>query len=229
MARNKQSCQLSFQWRDLIDIYREFGDNAQKCFDFINANYPVKFHCLGSKVKNKVVKFIPNGVYILYEDGHNEKFDGCNTQNGVRAIGISHDGHCFGIALKDAGEYKLVRDFTECPSESSTYIDSECKALIDWDYKIKTVTIKRYGSDIPLKQGEYIPTLPMLVLMGAYKDEINKVLKYVGGDEIKDERYWSSTEYSANYAWLMYMSNGNAYIVTKRNMSHVRPVSAFSL
>ena len=229
MARNKQSCQLSLQWRDLIEIYREFGDNAQKCFDFINANYPVKFHCLSSKVKKKVVKFNPNGVYILYEDGHNEKFDGCNTQNGVRAIGISHDGHCFGIALKDAGEYKLVRDFTECPSESSTYIDSECKALIDWDYKIKTVTIKRYGSDIPLKHGEYIPTLPMLVLMGAYKDEINKALKYVGGEKIKDEWYWSSTEYSACNAWIVLMSNGYVLYNGKDVMYHVRPVSAFSL
>lgn len=229
MARRKQSCQPSLQWRDLIEIYREFGDNAQKCFDFINANYPVKFHCLGSKVKNKVVKFIPNGVYILYEDGHNEKFDGCNTQNGVRAIGISHDGHCFGIALKDAGEYKLVRDFAKCPSESSTYIDSECKALIDWDYNLKTVTIKRYGSDIPLKHGEYIPTLPMLVLMGAYKYEINKALKYVGGEAIKEDRYWSSTESSATGAWNVGMSNGNVYYNLKYGMFPVRPVSAFSL
>lgn len=229
MARNKQSCQLSLQWRDLIEIYREFGDNAQKCFDFINANYPVKFHCLGSKVKNKVVKFNPNGVYILYEDGHNEKFDGCNTTNGVRAIGISHDGHCFGISLKDAGEYKLARDFAKCPSESSAYIDSECKALMDWDYKLKTKLIKDVGTDIPLKKDEYIPTLPMLVLMGAYKYEINKALKYVGGDEIKDERYWSSTEYSANNAWDVIMSNGNVYNNYKYRMYHVRPVSAFSL
>lgn len=229
MAKNKQSCQPSLQWRDLIDIYREFGDNAQKCFDFINANYPVKFHCLGSKVKNKMVKFSPNGVYILYNDGHNEKFDGHNTTKGVRAIGLSHDGHCFGIALKDAGEYKLVRDFTKCPSESSAHIDSECKALIDWDYKLKTVTIKRYGSDIPLKQGEYIPALPMLLLMGAYKDEINKALGYVGGETIKEEIYWSSTEHSANSAWGVGMSNGYVGIGNKGSMYHVRPVSAFSL
>lgn len=229
MARNKQSCQLSLQWRDLIEIYREFGDNAQKCFDFINANYPFKFHCLGSKVKNKVVKFNPNGVYILYDDGHNEKFDGCNTQNGVRAIGISHDGHCFGIALKDAGEYQLVRDFTKCPSESSTYIDSECMALMDWDYKLKPKLIKDVGTDIPLKKDEYIPTLPMLVLMGAYKYEINKALKYVGGEAIKEDRYWSSTEYSALYAWRVGMDSGVVNYSTKKFMYHVRPVSAFSL
>ena len=88
----------------------------------------------------------------------------------------------------------------------------------------------RFGEiDLILKKDEYIPTLPMLVLMGAYKYEINKALKYVGGEAIKEDRYWSSTEVSANGAWYVYMSNGVVYSNLKNLMYHVRPVSAFSL
>ena len=102
-------------------------------------------------------------------------------------------------------------------------------ALVDWDYKLKTKIIKDVGTDIPLKKDEYIPTLPMLVLMGAYKDEINKALKYVGGEAIKEDRYWSSTEYSADYAWYVNMNSGYVDSNLKYSMYHVRPVSAFSL
>lgn len=236
MSTNKKSYPTTMGWRELVNIYREFGDNAQQCVDFVIDNiqpkadgYRMGFTQSPLRIFNKMVKFKPDGVYIMYNDGHNEKFDGHNGKAGVRAIGLSHDAHCFGIALKDAGEYKLVRDFNECPSQSSTYIDSECMALVDWDYKLKTKLIKDVGTDIPLKKDEYIPTLPMLVLMGAYKYEINKALKYVGGEAIKEDRYWSSTEGSDGYAWIVGMDNGTVYNTHRNYMYRVRPVSAFSL
>ena len=102
-------------------------------------------------------------------------------------------------------------------------------ALMDWDYKLKTKLIKDVGTDIPLKKDEYIPTLPMLVLMSAYKYEINKALKYVGGEAIKEDRYWSGTEGSAGNAWYVYMYYGCVNGTGKHSMYRVRPVSAFSL
>ena len=104
-------------------------------------------------------------------------------------------------------------------------------ALMDWDYKLKTKLIKDVGTDIPLKKDEYIPTLPMLVLMGAYKYEINEALKYVGGEAIKEDRYWSSTESSATSAWSLTFDDGFAYYwATKAGgQIRVRPVSAFLL
>lgn len=123
MSTNKKSYPTTMGWRELVSIYREFGDNAQKCVDFVIDNiqpkadgYRMGFTQSPLRIFNKMVKFKPDGVYILYKDGHNEKFDGHNGKAGVRAIGLSHDTHYFGIALKDAGEYKLVRDFSKLPT-----------------------------------------------------------------------------------------------------------------
>ena len=57
---------------------------------------------------------------------------------------------------------------------------------------------------------------------------INKALELVGGTPIKGVWYWTSTEDSAPYAWLLYLSDGFANYYTKASNKHrVRAVSAF--
>ena len=47
-------------------------------------------------------------------------------------------------------------------------------------------------------------------------------------DDIHDDWYWSSTQFSATYAWGLYLYNGGAGSLTKAmNQGRVRPVSAF--
>lgn len=66
------------------------------------------------------------------------------------------------------------------------------------------------------------------LLMAAYRDEINAALREIGGDELKG-CYWTSTEYTTNYAWVVNFTNGyvNTYTYLKYNSLTVRACAAF--
>lgn len=73
----------------------------------------------------------------------------------------------------------------------------------------------------------YLPCLLELCAVCANKEEINELLKLVGGDLLDfEECYWSSTEYSANIAWHVGFSNGYCYNYIKYNAFVVRPAVA---
>lgn len=62
----------------------------------------------------------------------------------------------------------------------------------------------------------------------AWKKEINDLLEQHGAEPIRDDWYWTETEYSATYAWLLNFSLGDQYTDTKSTSRfRVRPVSAF--
>ena len=99
---------------------------------------------------------------------------------------------------------------------------------MDCDGAENTKHIQEIGTDIKLADGEYIPSLGELYLIYLYKYEINKALSYVYGKQIAGEWYWSSTEYSAQYAWNLYFSSGAQGFTGKSSHQYgVRPVSAF--
>lgn len=80
---------------------------------------------------------------------------------------------------------------------------------------------------IQLKEGEYIPTLAELYLICLNRRAINAAMRFVGGQELSGW-YWSSTESSATYAWILNLYNGSADYYTKATYTRrVRPVSAF--
>jgi hypothetical protein len=173
----------------------------------------------------------PNGVYIVYEDGHYEPFNGENSKENVKYVGIVHDGHAFCVALKDLGEFPLVKDIRKCPDESDLYVRRECDALNDWEYVERTKHIQEVGTDIPLEEGEYLPSLPMLVAMCYWAERgLNAALEYVGGEPLRmDEYYWSATEYGSTYAWGVYFGSGSVGYYTKCSGCVARAVAAFNL
>ncbi len=62
----------------------------------------------------------------------------------------------------------------------------------------------------------------------AWKKEINDLLEQHGAEPIRDDWYWTETEYSATYAWHLYFSSGHQYYTNKStSRCRVRPVSAF--
>lgn len=173
-----------------------------------------------------------NGIYIVYNDGSYEKFAPGMKQEGIKYVGIIHDGHAFCVALTDLGRFPLVKDTDNCPDESPLYVPCECDALQAWDCVEQTKHIQEAGTDIPLADGEYIPALPMVVLMRHYaKRGLNDALKFAGGQPLDMYSYcWSATEYSSNYAWYVDFGSGNVNgYGTKYGGNVVRPVAAFNL
>lgn len=181
---------------------------------------------------------IENGVYIVYLDGNVVRYVSdmeIEKPKLVKGIGVAHDGHAFAVSLKDAGYCPLLNSEDEEGGDyQPTYYKREVDALQDWDCKGNTEKIFARGTEIKLKDGEYIPTLAQLALIGYHIETINEALKAVGGEPLvtdpgSDPYYWSSTEGSATYAWSLALYDGalRNWNTKSKNKFHVRPVSAF--
>lgn len=70
------------------------------------------------------------------------------------------------------------------------------------------------------------PTIDELTGIFLNKDKINAALKAANLPELKESWYWSSTEYSSNYAWYLWMDDGARGYGYKNLSRYVRPVLA---
>ena len=75
----------------------------------------------------------------------------------------------------------------------------------------------------------WLPSLGEMMMIYANMTKINYALSLISGaTQLQETAYWTSTEYSAAYAWDLTLSNGGANGGTKAsNTYRVRPVSAF--
>ena len=69
-----------------------------------------------------------------------------------------------------------------------------------------------------------IPTSRELSIIYENKDEINQLMTEHGCEPLKEDWYWSSSEYSSSYAWGQYFGSGYIFHGTKGNGNYVRPV-----
>lgn len=75
--------------------------------------------------------------------------------------------------------------------------------------------------------GGRCPTIDELTGIYLNKDKINAALSAANLPELKESWYWSSTETSSNYAWLLWLDGGTRYAFNKFNYyRYVRPVLA---
>lgn len=222
-------------------LLRAMGNvkDAEKAFDFIMEYKEVP--CMEgrevSEAPDKDVSYIQHCVdahrelaFLIYEDGHHELFTGENDKDGIRSIGIIFGGRAFAVALKDLPkQYALVRDSDECEKESPLY-KRGVDAIFDWDAEAHTKHIVEAGTDIPLNDGEFIPTAAMLVAMYRMREQLNKALEYAGGEPMKtDDYYWSSSESGQLSSWILHFGNGNLGNGYKCTSNYVRPCTAFNL
>ena len=79
------------------------------------------------------------------------------------------------------------------------------------------------------EQFAQMPNLRQLEAIYKNKEVLNKAFIAAGGEALDDEAYyWSSTENSYNYAWILGMSDGYRNAYYKGNYTrYVRPVLAF--
>lgn len=75
--------------------------------------------------------------------------------------------------------------------------------------------------------GGRCPTIDELTGIFLNKDKINAALKAANLPALKESYYWSSTEYSSDYAWGLWMDDGLRNLNYKVNAKYVRPVLAF--
>ena len=72
--------------------------------------------------------------------------------------------------------------------------------------------------------GGRCPTIDELTGIYLNKDKINTALRAANLPELKEGCFWSSTEYSNNNAWNLWMDDGGRFTHVKTNSRYVRPV-----
>jgi len=201
-------------------------ENAQKAYDFVMAKSKEPASQEGAE-QSKMV----DGIYLIKKTGKPVLFaPGCDKKDCV-AVGIKLGSKSIAVALKDAADGE---DITLTDSEDKTkysgYINNYTDSVADWNGKANTKHLEEIGlnESIKLEDGQYIPAVGEMCLIYLHKKALNEALKAVGGVPIADDWYWTSTEASATYAWLLNLGYGSMLNLTKATYAyHVRPVSAF--
>ena len=195
-----------------ITLLKETGYNveaAQKCWDFVRGDE--------AKKQEPATEQLRDGVYLIDTKGNAVRYDGETTEtvNDTAYIGIVQGSHSVAISLHDVSEDEITLTSKKDDGKGH-YIDSYMDAVQDWQGKKNTEHLQAVGLNpaIQLKDGEYIPTLAELYLICLNRKAINAAMRFVGGQELAGW-YWSSTEFSATYAWNLYLGNGSATYITK--------------
>ena len=74
----------------------------------------------------------------------------------------------------------------------------------------------------------WLPSIGEMAMIWANFDKINYALSKINGaTQLQTTWYWTSTQYSAPYAWFLTMNDGIVSNYSKASEGRVRPVSAF--
>lgn len=231
--------------KNLTDLAMVFGPNSQAVLDFISdETNQLKFkRYLDFKSDNIVSKpataedvttqiriAMTGGKFLTEEEWINGNYD----KNDVIGIAIitpcvkfilglkewkerwSEDtDHCItgkhteAQALQIISGYEATKELAEAQED-----ENNTAAKLCWNYGYKGLQW-------------YLPCLLELNAVCVNKEEINELLKLVGGDPLSlDECYWSSTEVNAFYSWLVCFGYGYSVSYGKYLAYVVRPAVA---
>ena len=241
-----------------ITYVRNFANNAWSDWAEVAINVPsfYKNYADLNALTNALVKqnalSIGNVVVITNADSYTRFFPADRAlESGIASIavgaGIIENGRTLIIA-KDAANKQWA---TSNATGGTTAITDKRAAVADFDGRAKTTTIlATLGDNAPAAKycNEYYPSnvassdsnmgagrwwLPSLgewAMIWAHVREVNFVLAAIGGTQIPvgSGWTWSSTEYSATFAWYLSFSSGGFNTDDAKTLSlSVRPVSAF--
>ena len=197
-------------------------DKAKRCWNFVNDS------------KAPASNRLDDGIYLIGSDGAAVLFEGKLTEapQNTEYIGIVQGDHSVAVALTDiaGGDDVTLTGSDDKTGDSQYYIEDYEEAVQDYDGETNTQHLRKIGLNpqIKLKDGEYIPSLGDLYIICLNQYAINEALKFVGGQPLAKDWYWSSTEYSATGAWTLNLYNGCATYYTKAAYKNrVRAISAF--
>ena len=187
--------------------------------------------------------FVPDGVYILHDTLGIKTVEEWNSKNNDGVVGI----------LLIEGEHRIVVALEDSPKNLSwakkcELVNQPIGELEDakFDFNGEYYCQKLDSPDFPAayyclnyKKGGrnwYLPSSGELWMIYNHLEEIQNALSIVGGQKFVttfDDGvpvYWSSTEYSATYAWYLYLSVGHLGYDTKvSGINKIRPVSKFKI
>ena len=230
--------------KNLTDLAMIFGPHSQAVLDFISdeANQRKFKRYLDFKSDNIVSKpataedvtttqiriAMTGGKFLTKEEWINGNYD----KNDVIGIAVIMPCVKFILGLKEWKErwsedtdHYITRKYNEAQALQILSGYEHTKQLVQaqedegntaaklcWNYGCKNLQW-------------YLPCLLELNAVCANKEEINELLKLVGGDPLSfDEYYWLSTEVSSDCSWVVYFNSGLSGNNFKHYITVVRPV-----
>ena len=217
-------CNLTNEQMLRYFIFKDCGfdeEIAKKSYDFVIGNKPEP------QPENRPATELADGIYLVYGKlpvAYKGQELSENEKNGCTGIGVKFGGKSLVLTLFDIGD----DDRTLTTQKGGTrFITNYHQAAEDMDGKAATDDIRDI-LNMGIADEEYIPSLGELYFILAHFTQINAALEAVGGEPLRNDWYWSSTQYSATYAWYLLLSYGTANFITKAtHQLRVRPVSAF--
>lgn len=182
---------------------------------------------------------IEDGIYLVHADGKATLFEleytkDDNMDSEVVAIGLKMGSFCIKIALHDEangdGITLTTKNNSDLKADRDYYIDNYDDAVADMDGARNTNHLRSIlNPQIKLADDWYIPSLGELYRIFINKKAINAALEFAKGGKLQDSWYWTSTEFSAAYAWNLNLGDGYTYLWSPKasSTSGVRAVSAF--
>ncbi len=222
-----------------MELFREFPNlqQAMEAHEFVFGGKPDYTEYRRAALAD-IRPDIADGIYYIYEDGSIEQYNGQNPSAEVKYIGVKCGNHSVAVTLHDIpgdedGELPLLPDTDKCPKDSPHYswdrnTDTyRFNAHEDFDGKGNTERLKSYGCQIPLNDGEWIPSAGELTIICMNLTKVNEALEKVGGDKLL-KWTWASTESSSGIAWFVGFGSGGFSFGSGKYTSYgVRAVAAF--
>lgn len=216
-----------------MQLLQQMGNDIEKAkaaYQWLNEDQDVDTPQVSAAIESK-----PDGIYLVSEDGSVILFgpEWKKPESPVKYIGVKWGSRSLAVALHDqANGEDITLTAKKDETEYDGYIDTYLDAVANWTGKANTEHLKQIGlnKEISLAENEYIPSLGEMLFVFLNRKAINEALEAVGGTPIDGVWYWTSTEYSASYAWLLGLSLGYVGYGTKASGAYrVRAVSAFQL
>ena len=214
-------CKLTNEQMLRYFIFKDCGfdkEIAKKSYDFVMGNEPEP------QPESKPTTELADGIYLMYGKTAVPYTGQEVSAQGCTGVGVKFGGKSLVLALTDISD-----DDVELTTQQggTRFITDYHRAAEDMDGKTATDDIRDI-LNMGISNDEYIPSLGELYFILAYFTQINAALEAVGGEPLRNDWYWSSTQYSATYAWRLYLFYGYAYYTTKAtHQLRGRPVSAF--
>lgn len=214
-------CKLTNEQMLRYFIFKDCGfdeEIAKKSYDFVMGNEPEP------QPESKPATELADGIYLMYGKTAVPYTGQEVSAQGCTGVGVKFGGKSLVLALTDISD-----DDVELTTQQggTRFITDYHRAAEDMDGKTATDDIRDI-LNMGISDDEYIPSLGELYFILAYFTQINAALEAVGGEPLRNDWYWSSTQYSATNAWGLGLYDGYANYGTKASSQiRVRPVSAF--
>ena len=180
-----------------------------------------------------------DGIYLVHADGKATLFEleytkDDNMDSEVVAIGLKMGSFGIKIALHDEangdGITLTTKSNSDLKADQDYYIDKYDDAVADMDGARNTNHLRNIlNPQIKLADDWYIPSLGELYRIFINKKAINAALEFAKGDKLQYRWYWTSTECSATFAWILglYVGGTGNWGTKASDTGRVRAVSAF--